>query len=150
VSSRRPSGSRSWRSPPSTLPRVPPMEVERFKHRQLAPTVGHRHDHRVNSKDLSSSKINLSKPMVRIKFILRSLGDSSNLCVESLRTRSRRFQLRLIRRSIKSEAYQKLIGVRSWCTTRDWKQFICSCPHQAQDVGIKSKFGTQSATSVFV
>jgi hypothetical protein len=40
VSSRRPSGSRSWRSPPSTLPRVPPMEVEWFKHRQLAPTVG--------------------------------------------------------------------------------------------------------------
>jgi hypothetical protein len=25
---------------PSTLLRVPPMEVERFKHRQLAPTVG--------------------------------------------------------------------------------------------------------------
>jgi hypothetical protein len=40
VSSRVPSGSRSWRSPPSTLLRVPPMEVERFKHRQLAPTVG--------------------------------------------------------------------------------------------------------------
>jgi hypothetical protein len=28
------------------------MEVERFKHRQLAPTVGHRHDHQANSKDL--------------------------------------------------------------------------------------------------
>jgi hypothetical protein len=40
VSSRIPSGSRSWRSPPSTLLRVPPMEVERFKHRQLVPTVG--------------------------------------------------------------------------------------------------------------
>jgi hypothetical protein len=33
VSSCVPSGSRSWRSPPSTLLRVPPMEVERFKHR---------------------------------------------------------------------------------------------------------------------
>jgi hypothetical protein len=40
VSSRVPSGSRSWQSSPSTLLRVPPMEVERFKHRQLAPTVG--------------------------------------------------------------------------------------------------------------
>jgi hypothetical protein len=40
VSSRIPSGSRSWRSPPSTLLRVPPMEVERFIHRQLVPTVG--------------------------------------------------------------------------------------------------------------
>jgi hypothetical protein len=33
VSSRVSSGSRSWRSPPSTLLRIPPMEVERFKHR---------------------------------------------------------------------------------------------------------------------
>jgi hypothetical protein len=33
VSSRIPSGSRSWRSPPSTLLWVPPMEVDRFKHR---------------------------------------------------------------------------------------------------------------------
>jgi hypothetical protein len=40
VSSRIPSGSRSWRSPPSTFLRVAPMEVERFKHRQLTPTVG--------------------------------------------------------------------------------------------------------------
>jgi hypothetical protein len=40
VSSRIPSSSRSWRSTPSTLLRVPPMEVNRFKHRQLAPTVG--------------------------------------------------------------------------------------------------------------
>jgi hypothetical protein len=40
VSSRVPSGSRSWRSSPSTSLRVPPMAVERFKHRQLAPTVG--------------------------------------------------------------------------------------------------------------
>jgi hypothetical protein len=40
VTSLIPSGSRSWRSPPSTLLRVPLMEVERFKHRQLAPTVG--------------------------------------------------------------------------------------------------------------
>jgi hypothetical protein len=40
VSSRAPSGSRSWRFSPSILLRVPPMEVERFKHRELAPTVG--------------------------------------------------------------------------------------------------------------
>jgi hypothetical protein len=70
--------------------------------------------------------------------------------VESLCMCSRRFQLRLTRRSIKSEAYQKLIRVRSWCTTQDWKQFTCSCPHQARDVGIKSKSGMQSATSIFM
>jgi hypothetical protein len=118
------------------------MEVERFKHRQLVPTVGPSSRSSGEFEGPLVIKINLSKPMVRIKFILRSLSDSSNLCVESLHTCSRRFQLRLIRRSIKSEAYQKLIRVRSWCTTQDWKQFTCRCPHQARDVGIKSKSAT--------
>jgi hypothetical protein len=57
VSSCVPSGSRSWRSPPSTLLRVPPMEVDRFKHRQLAPTVGPSSRSSANSKDLSSQSI---------------------------------------------------------------------------------------------
>jgi hypothetical protein len=57
VSSRVPSGSRSWRSSPSTLLRVPPMEVKRFKHRQLAPTVGPSSRSSANSKDLSSQSI---------------------------------------------------------------------------------------------
>jgi hypothetical protein len=51
VSSRVPSSSRSWRSPPSTLLRVPPMEVERFRHQQLAPTVGLMSRSSANSKD---------------------------------------------------------------------------------------------------
>jgi hypothetical protein len=60
VSSCVPSGSRSWRSPPSTLLRVPPMEVERFKHRQLAPTVGPSSRSPANSKDLIC-EINLAR-----------------------------------------------------------------------------------------
>jgi hypothetical protein len=146
VSSRVPSGSRSWRSSPSTMLRVPPMEVERFKHRQLAPTVG----------PSSRSSGEFEGPLVIKNQSFEADGQDRvhpeipRRLVESLRTRSQRFQLRLIRRSIKSEAYQKLIRVRSWCTTRDWKQFTCSCPHQARDVGIKSKSGMQSATSVFV
>jgi hypothetical protein len=41
------------------------MEVERFKHRQLAPTVGHRHDHR-RIRRTFTSKINLLVACVRI------------------------------------------------------------------------------------
>jgi hypothetical protein len=73
VSSRVPSGSRSWRSPPSTLLRVPPLEVERFKHRQLAPTVGHRHDHR-RIRRIFSNKIIWLWRLVRFRFILNCLS----------------------------------------------------------------------------
>jgi hypothetical protein len=59
VSSRVPSGSGSWRSPPSTLLRVPPMEVERFKHRQLSPTVGPSSRSSGEFEGPSSTKINL-------------------------------------------------------------------------------------------
>jgi hypothetical protein len=55
------------------------MEVERFKHQQLVPTVGP--PSRSLGKFEGSIKINLSKPIVRFKFILTSLGNLSNFYI---------------------------------------------------------------------
>jgi hypothetical protein len=82
VSLRVPSGSRSWRSSPSTSLRVPPMEVEWFKHRQLAPTVGPSSRSSANSKDLSS-KSNLRNEKKSVSPGFRT-AEQTNLCRKNL------------------------------------------------------------------
>jgi hypothetical protein len=93
VSSRVPSGSRSWRSPPSTLLWVPPMEVERFKHRQLAPTVGPSSRSSANSKDHFSKLICLAaKDVSHLKFVappIRSICNSASFVSELVSKRNR-------------------------------------------------------------